>query len=194
MRTSGDFIKDLRLEIANGQERRTAYTKLKLTFVAGMLGIGAAAIDKIIQTAPLLYLVPLIAFVFDLYILGEDFGIKRVGIFIKTSPAAPSEEKLWESKVEKKRDIFAFFATPLSSLLILIAATIGITTSKTNLLPIVPWVIFNSIFVLLVFLNGVIRKKRLTNFETLLSNKYAERLQNVEQDGSVDQGHRGTIE
>ncbi|MEW5949970.1 MAG: hypothetical protein AB1711_11250 [Thermodesulfobacteriota bacterium] len=187
MRTNGDFIRDLRAEIADGQERRTAYTKLKLTFVVGMLGIGSAAIDNLIETTPLLYLVPLIAFVFDLYILGEDFGIKRAGIFIKTSPAAPSEEKLWETKVEKKRDLFAFFATPLSSLLILIAATMGIKTSKTNLLPIIPWFLFNCVFVLLISLNGVIRKRRLEKFESLLSDKIVERLQNVEYGGSTDQ-------
>ncbi len=146
MRLDGNFIDDLRTEIVKGQERRSAFIKLKLTFVVSLLGVGAVNLDASLRMASLLYLVPLVAFVFDLYVIGEDFGIKRAGIFIKTSPAAPPEERLWDTDVELKRDMFAYAAGPLSSFLVCIAAGIGILKSNLDVVPFWSWLVLVVIY------------------------------------------------
>ena len=82
MRKDGDFINGLREEILSGQERRSKYVILKLSFIVGLFGIGSMTISSVSLNS-LIYLVPLVVAIFDLYILGEDFGVKRAGRFIK---------------------------------------------------------------------------------------------------------------
>ena len=121
MRDNGDFIKELRAEILNAQGRRAAYTKQKLTFLVGLISIGSISLTKI-NSSLLLSIIPVVAFIFDLWILGENFGIRRAGLFIRMSPYAPEEEKLWEEIVTGNRDLFARIAGQLSSLIILLLA------------------------------------------------------------------------
>lgn len=134
MHTGSEFIKTLREEILKAQDRRNSYVKQKLGFAVALLGVGSASIYGNIvgvdaDTSVLLYLVPLTAFVFDLYIFGEDFGIKRVGIFIKNSQSARLEEVVWETFVEGNRDWFSFLAGPLSSVLIFAASAFVLSIS-----------------------------------------------------------------
>jgi hypothetical protein len=121
MRDDGDFLKDLRSEIHSAQERRAAYTRQKFAFVTGFLGIGSISIQHL-GTMPLLYIAPIVAIAYDLYILGENFGIRRAGAFILKSEKSPKEEKLWEKAVRANRDLFAKIGGPLSTLLVLFAA------------------------------------------------------------------------
>ena len=119
-----DFSAKLREEILKSQERRAALTKHKLSFVIATFGIGAVTADKF-QTIGLLFLAPIIAFAFDLYIAGEDFGIKRAGGFLgRPDSSADDEEREWEKRVEKYWDPFSKFANPFVSMIILISAAV----------------------------------------------------------------------
>jgi hypothetical protein len=121
MRDDGDFIKDLRAEIAAGQQRRASFVKMKLTAIISIFGLGSIKVS-FLPTSLLLGLVPLIVLVFDLFIIGENFGIRRAGRFILTSSGAPPEEIRWESIVKEKRDPASAIANPVSSLIFLVIA------------------------------------------------------------------------
>jgi hypothetical protein len=171
MRENADFIQQLRQEIGESQNRREAFIRAKLAFVVSLLGVGAISIQGTFGATALLYIVPFVAFVFDLYILGEDFSVKRAGAFIKTSPAAPSEERLWEEGVDSKRDWFSYWAGPLSSTIVLVAAGVGIKTSGADDLPFIPWLIASAILVLVVVLYRPIRQRVISSFEKALDKE-----------------------
>ena len=76
--------------------------------------------------------------------------MKRAGVFIRTSPAAPLEERLWEKGVDTKRDWFSYWAGPISSGIIITATAFGIDASGTDDLPFYPWLIVSSLLVLMV--------------------------------------------
>jgi hypothetical protein len=171
MRTNADFIQQLREEISETQNRRESFIKAKLAFAVALLGVGAVSIKGEFGATPLLYLVPLVAFVFDLYILGEDFSIKRAGVFIKTSPAAPIEERLWEKGVDSKRDWFSYWAGPLSSGIILTAAAFGVKASGADNLPFYPWLIGSGLMVLMMVLYRPIRLRVMSSFEKALESE-----------------------
>jgi hypothetical protein len=66
----------------------------------------------------LLYLVPFIAIAYDIYILAEDFKVKRVGAFISRENAnICPDEKLWERFVRDNREPLAAFGTILLTVL-----------------------------------------------------------------------------
>jgi hypothetical protein len=121
MRDDGDFLKDLRTEIAASQQRRGSFVKMKLTAIISIFGLGSFRFQSL-PTGLLLGLVPLIVFVFDLFIIGENFGIRRAGSFILKSAVAPKEEVRWEKVAEDKRDPASGVANPVSSLIFLVIA------------------------------------------------------------------------
>jgi hypothetical protein len=124
MKENGDFLKELRGEIESTQVRRASYIKAKLAFVVSMIGVGSISIVKA-ETTALLYLAPFVAYIFDFYVFGEDFGIRRAGAFFRKSTSAPKEEILWERTVKNNRDPFSKIAGIGSSILVLlISATL----------------------------------------------------------------------
>jgi hypothetical protein len=164
MSTDEDFIRALRIEIADTQTRRMSYVKAKLGFLIGLLGVGAAAIKEPIPTSPLFYLVPVVAFLFDLYIMGEDFAIKRAGAFICNSPFASREERIWEETVSRHRDWFAFFAAPLSSGIALVVAARGVVIAQIATVPFIPWIVVGMAFVLVVLANRWLQAAQVSAF------------------------------
>lgn len=168
MRDNGDFIQDLRREIESTQARRHRYVLAKLAFVTGLLGVGLAGKDSA-ATGQLLYLVPLVTFVFDLYILGEDFSIKRAGRFIRESADSPDEERTWEKAVTRTRDWFSYFAGPLSSALALVAAIFGLRLLRAGAAP-VWWIALGAIFVLVVLVHRTIQSVILNRFDQHVSD------------------------
>jgi len=118
MRDDSDFIADLRREIENLRIQRAKMGAAKAMFVTTLLGVGAASQSGRIYSAALLYLAPIIAVMFDLHVIGDDFGIKRAGMFIRESPHAPPEERLWEQCLEHAPDRYAFLAEVLSSAMV----------------------------------------------------------------------------
>jgi len=191
MRDNGDFIQDLRREIESTQARRHKYVLAKLAFVTGLLGfvtgllgVGLAGKDST-ATGQLLYLVPLVTFVFDLYILGEDFSVKRAGRFIRESAGSPDEERTWERAVTRTRDWFSYFAGPLavtrtrdwfsyfagplSSALALVAAIFGLRLLKAGTVP-VWWIALGVVFVLVVLVHRLIQSVILDRFDHHVSD------------------------
>lgn len=132
MRDDEAFIGELRTEINQSQQRRHEYVAAKLIFISGLLGLGSLSSIGTITTRQLLFIVPFVAFVYDLYILGEDYGIRRAGSFIRRSSATPPQEALWEELVRSKKDPFSFIAGPLSSAIALLIAAVGLASTPTN--------------------------------------------------------------
>ena len=146
MRDDGDFLKDLRAEIQATQSRRSAYIRHKFAFVIGLLGIGSISIAGPFETLWVLYLVPFVAFSFDLYIFGEDFGIKRAGAFVrKISTDAPEAEKQWEEFVNVNRDPMTKAASTILSLVVLLGAATGLFQSARDSLWYWIWTVLNVI-------------------------------------------------
>jgi hypothetical protein len=125
MRDDGDFLKDLRLEIAASQQRRTTFVRLKLGAIIGIFGLGSIKFDSL-SAYPLLYLTPFAVLVFDLFIAGEDFAVKRAGRFLLLNPCTPKEEKRWERTVCANRDPVSTAAHLISSVVLLCAAALCI--------------------------------------------------------------------
>lgn len=174
MRDNGSFIADLRKQIMNSQECRTAFVRQKLTFIISFLGIGSIsfAIENVDMKAwILLYLAPIVALVFDFYIIGESFTIKRLGVFVRESPKTPSEEKLWEKCISKHRGMLPKLGTMASSIMILIAAmTILWINQKANLFYVV-WVISISLILFILWRIDKQNYKRLKKFENSISKE-----------------------
>lgn len=149
MKDDGDFIKELRNEIEATQSRRISYVKAKLTFIVSLLGIGNISF-KNIETGFILFLPPFVAYVFDFFILGEDFGIRRAGTFIRNSPASPREEVKWEKTVSKNRDPFSKFSEFYSTLLVLVVSAIAQFNKHDNCIY-YGWLSLNIIIIAIVF-------------------------------------------
>jgi hypothetical protein len=155
------FHNNLRSEILQAQNRRADLVKQKLTFVSAAIGLGSIKFGEL-DTSLLLYVAPFVALAFDLYITGEDFGIKRGGAFLgrEKSPAEP-EEKLWENFVCLNRDGFSVIAGPLPSILVVVGALTLLVTKHGLAAQHGAW--FALCFVLFVGLAifGQVRNKRL---------------------------------
>lgn len=132
MRTDREFLSDLRKEIMATQDARLKLTLQKLLFITGLLGIGSslATNNSVKDSANPVLLAPLIAYIYDFFIEGENFGIRRIGTFIKNLNLAPKSERVWEEilnekkegffifpSIYKHRDIFASIANPFATLI-----------------------------------------------------------------------------
>jgi len=131
-----EFLKHLRSEKLKAEETRTTYTLRKLAYTTTLLGLGSLNIDigqvtgtgnitavGNIHLGLLLYLAPWVALAFDLYILAEDYSVKRFGVFLwENSPDVL--EQGWEEWVSENRDPFAPIAMPALTTLLLIGASL----------------------------------------------------------------------
>ena len=165
-----EFIAKLREEILTSQERRAALTKHKLSFVIATFGLGAITADKF-ETIGLLFLAPIIAFAFDLYIAGEDFGIKRAGGFLgRPDSSADVEEREWEKRVRKYGDPFSKFANPFVSIIVLISAAVLLWNQyhATNLYSL--WLFVNVILIIAVWVYSHFANKAVRLFKEKIEN------------------------
>ena len=177
-RETGDFIADLRKEILSAQRTRYRHTQQKFLFVIGLLGIGKL-LPMISDYIVLFYLAPIVAFAFDLYITGENFGIRRIGTFIFWCKGASKEERYWEFLLPKNRDPFAAFAGPLMSFFILCISSLWILKHERPSDEFAIWFAFNIVLLMLVCAKDCFLKKKLRKFErdTLyLENQFRETL------------------
>ena len=126
-----NFLNNLRAEILQTQKSRNEFVHQKLTFVTSLLGIGSISIGGPFETTLLLYIAPIVAFVFDLYVLGEDFSIKRAGGFLCGNKIITSDSEIkWEEWVNDNRDNLARVAGPVFSLLVLFVYGIIIVSKQ----------------------------------------------------------------
>lgn len=106
-RACSEFISHLREEKLRQQDRRASYIRLKFTFVIGLFSI-AAALPSLTPDGGtfyiygLFYLTPFVAVLFDFYILGGEFAVKRIRAFLHEQDARNDSEKLWDSFLSKK--------------------------------------------------------------------------------------------
>ncbi len=119
-----DFLKSLRDEKLRAQEARNHLTIQKLTFATALIGLGSIKLDAgVVNTSLLSYLAPWVAIVFDFYILGEDYSVKRLGAFLQAYSSETLEHR-WEKWVSEHRDPFAPWAMPILTTLIMGAAAV----------------------------------------------------------------------
>lgn len=161
-----DFVEKLRDEILASQDRRSALTRQKLAYVTATFGLGAITAEKFVSTIGLLFLAPVIAFSFDLYIAGEDFGIKRAGGFLGREGSSTSdEEKEWEKRVKKYYDPFSKVANPFVSLIVLIAAAVLLWGKYHKDFLYFPWLLINAILICLLWASSHTINKKVREFE-----------------------------
>jgi hypothetical protein len=121
-RESAEFLSHLRAEKLQAQTARTKYVTQKLAYAAGLLALGSLKPGSA-DLSGLLYLVPFLALAFDLYILGEDYSVKRIGLFFRRE-STDELEKRWEDWVSENRDPFAQVALPILTSILGLAATL----------------------------------------------------------------------
>jgi 8-oxo-dGTP pyrophosphatase MutT (NUDIX family) len=118
------FFEHLYNEKLQTQQARNQLTIQKLVFATTLLGLGSLNL-KVGQfdLSILIYLVPWVALIFDFYIMGEDYSVKRIGAFLNThSPY--STEHTWEGWVSRNRDPFAPWAMPILTTFLFLGSTI----------------------------------------------------------------------
>ena len=96
---SPDFRAYLRSELLKQQDRRADHVKSKFTFVIALSGL-VTTLQSVKLKDPLalnliIYAIPLVATLFDLYILGGEFAVKRIRSFLILEDQEHSSEKLW---------------------------------------------------------------------------------------------------
>jgi hypothetical protein len=159
------FADKLREEILKSQDRRSALSRQKLAYVTATFGLGAISAEKF-STSGLLFLAPVIALSFDLYIAGEDFGIKRAGGFLgREGSSASGEEKEWEKRVKKHYDPFSKFANPFVSVIVLISAAVLLWGKYQGHFLYLPWLLINAILICLLWASSHTINKKVRDFE-----------------------------
>ncbi|MCG8551931.1 MAG: hypothetical protein MI799_16145 [Desulfobacterales bacterium] len=117
------FLSALHEEKITSQKRRGELISKKLTWVTGLFALGTVKLPLPEETHVLLFFVPVISLIFDLYIIGENFGVKRMGSFIRLAIRDTCEGE-WESWLSSRREKFSQNALLLSSSIILVACAI----------------------------------------------------------------------
>src|SRR3972149_3080574 len=120
-----EFLQALHNEKIKTQSERADYTKNKLAFVIGLFGLGSLKIGDV-ESHWILYLIPLVAIGYDLYIRAADVSIKKIGAFLRTNPVTTTNEKEWENFSAKYRDTIAPIANTLFTLVVTIVAAMYI--------------------------------------------------------------------
>ena len=152
-----DITEKLRAEINISKKNRHDFVLRKFSTITILLGAGSLrkidALQSIgIDFAPLLFLVPLIAIAFDMYILGEDFRIKRAGEFIRRHPKIIAEnESEWEEYCSERTNWVAASSPGFVTLISLMIATVLLIQSDYSTY-ILPW----SIVVVVLLLGATI--------------------------------------
>jgi hypothetical protein len=155
-----DFIKRMHEEKLESQKRRAEFNIKKFLFVGALFSVGAVKLPKEIDLTLILYIVPAISICFDLFILGEDYGIKRAGGFIRSN-CKDSMDATWEDWVGSKRDPFATFAVPILTILVLVACVAIMWPTQKTLPWFWVWALLNTAATVFLFIYSQYLRKRL---------------------------------
>jgi len=83
-------------ELATVQDQRIKLSVLKITFITGLLGVGALKLTKTDwPVGPAIYLAPLVAVLFDILGMNATISIKRIGAFLRIGGNGTGEEQ-WQ--------------------------------------------------------------------------------------------------
>ena len=120
-----NFLRSLHDEKIKTQSERATYITSKFAFITGLFSISALNVGEI-NFSTLLYIIPLVAIGYDLYIRAADLSIKKIGAFLRSDPKAGTAEveRNWERFSAENRDKLAQLATTLFSFIIIIGAAI----------------------------------------------------------------------
>ena len=148
-----DFLIHIRQEKLDSQKRRHDFTKLKFLLVVGLFGVGSWKITGSSDNYLLLYLIPFVGYAIDLYVHGENFGIRRIGYFVKEVNVHIPIERQWECFVDKNRDQFTRIGTFVISVLIFNGTLFVLHYKKDNHLKInhpnvhCSWIVINILLI-----------------------------------------------
>lgn len=123
-----DFLEKLRIEIIHHKDKRAEFVFRKLAFVVLLFGLGSINFDFIGKVYSILYLIPYIALVFDVYIFSEHYKVQRAGAYIRIYRYASNAERNWEKMVESHREPYAIWASSIVTILVFIASSLIILT------------------------------------------------------------------
>ena len=118
-----EFIRTIHEEKLNTMKEREKYARDKILFILGIMGFGSLNFGVSgFKSGEILYIVPLVAIGYDLYINAYDEGIKRIGAFLRSPNSCSSNcEKDYEIYVATKRGKYA----PIANVLFSLIGTIG---------------------------------------------------------------------
>ena len=114
-----EFLRRLQAEAYHHKTKRASLVLQKLAFVAALFGIvvlraPAAAVtytSVLDDFYWLLYALPFIALAYDVYICAQDYKVKRIGAFLRTSDSVGPAEREWEIYANDRRDPLAAWAS-----------------------------------------------------------------------------------
>lgn len=104
------FTERIYKELQTVQEYRFKFSTMKITFVIGLLGIGAMKLNigKDIDLSPALYLAPLVAVLFDVLSMAATVNIYRIDAFLRIR--GDPNEKEWQHFLKKHSSSFYLWA------------------------------------------------------------------------------------
>ena len=128
-----EFLRALHEEKIRTQDERAELATNKLTFIAVLFGLSSVNIGiDIANLYWLLYLVPLVAISYDLYIMSADSRIKRIGVFLGQSPSsvAGEAEREWERFSTMHKDGLGPSANMFVSVIVTVGASIFVRSQR----------------------------------------------------------------
>ena len=160
-----DITAKLRNEINIGKQHRHEYVMRKFSTTSVLLGAGsiktqfggnAGSVDFTL----LLFLVPLVALAFDMYIFAEDYRIRRAGGFIRNQRGIAVEgEGDWEDFCKANRNELASIPSGFVTLILLIIASFLLFGAGYAQI-LWYWIAFNlTIFILISVMGGRVKRQ-----------------------------------
>ena len=118
-RADAEFLQRLREEALHHKEKRANFILQKLAFVVALFGIVVLRTPTMVRTPVsllddfywLLYALPFVALAYDVYICAEDYKVKRIGAFFRTSTHVGACEREWEAYVNDRREALSAWAS-----------------------------------------------------------------------------------
>lgn len=165
-----DFLNHIRQEKIESQKRRYEFTKLKFWLVVGLFGVGNWKFSDGSENYLLLYLIPFVGFAIDLYVHGENFGIRRIGYFVREVTEHVNIERAWELFVDRNRDQFTRIGINVISGLVSIGTFFVLQFKKDNILRDnytfihISWIVINAVILLVLIIINY------TGYRSLYSN------------------------
>lgn len=155
------FIESLYKEKEIHKEHRHKHVIQKLLLTSSFFGLGQLVKENCFVHL-LLYTVPLIAVVHDIYIFAEHNKIRSVGDFIKSLGEKPdsavcAEEVEWEKFSEKNREKQAIIGSLVYTLIISSFSAMAIYKLDPSVLNdalFSVWAVIVALTVIVVFVNG----------------------------------------
>jgi hypothetical protein len=151
-----EFVHTLHKEKLNTMKERSKHARDKILFILGIMGFGSLSFRIAeFNSSTILFLVPLVAFGYDLYINASDEGIKRIGAFLREIPNCSAEcEQIYEMYVKKRRGSYAPLANVLFSMIGTFGALLVIFLSQGSItIYQAGWFVAWGIFITIVYLN-----------------------------------------